>query len=78
MSKDKSLYLVGAAGILFSALMRLAGSAAPGVGNLVCGLGGLFGGLAYYALTEVTTVSGKSAIDWAKDGLGNLFDRLFG
>ena len=73
----------GGTGILFSALSSavtgfFVGSAAPGVGNLVCGLGGLFGGLAYYALTEVTTVNGKSAIDWAKDGLGNLFDRLFG
>jgi hypothetical protein len=44
----------------------------------VGGIAGLAAGALYYVATEAVQINGKSLTDWAKKGLGGVFDTIAG
>ena len=55
----------------------LVGSVAPGVGNLIGALVGLGTSIGFYFVTEVSEYKDKSMVEWAKEGLDWVYDKLF-
>ena len=49
------------------------GSFAPGVGNVVGAGAGFLIGITIYAVTDMTTFGGKTARQWAKEGVNGLW-----
>lgn len=65
-----SIWAAGAAG---SAIGTLAGSFAPGAGNIIGAIGGFVVGILIYVGTDVIEVKGKTIRDHIKDGISGLF-----
>ena len=54
----------------------VAGSVAPGVGNLI-GMGvGILTGAATYVMTEVVEINDKSLVEWADEGIDCLVNKI--
>ena len=65
-----SVWAAGAAG---SAIGTAVGSFAPGVGNVVGAGAGFLIGITIYAVTDMTSFGGKTARQWAKEGVNGLW-----
>ena len=54
----------------------VAGSVAPGVGNLI-GMGvGILTGAVTYVVTEVVEINDKSLVEWADEGIDWLVNKI--
>ena len=52
------------------------GSVAPGPGNVIGAVGGFVVGGTIYIVTDVITINDKSLVDWGKEGLGWVGDKV--
>lgn len=68
-----SMALSAAAGTKIGAI---AGSALPGLGNIIGAAGGALVGLITYVLTDVAEINGKTGSEWIKDGAAVVSDGL--
>ena len=79
MSSDAAVDLVVsggsvlAAGAAGSAIGNVIGTICPGLGNIIGAGAGFIFGVAIYVFTDVIPYNGKTARDWAKEGVNNLW-----